>query len=95
MLSPSKALAATLVFLAAAMIVSVTGEAISATAQSSKSFYSGKDLKFIIADGVGGGYDAYSRLLARHLADHIPGKPQIVPENMPGAAGLVATNWLY
>jgi tripartite-type tricarboxylate transporter receptor subunit TctC len=65
------------------------------TAQSAASFYSGKLIRFIIPDGAGGGYDAYSRLLARHLADHIPGHPRIVPENMPGANGLVATNWLY
>jgi tripartite-type tricarboxylate transporter receptor subunit TctC len=64
-------------------------------AQSAASFYSNKNLRFIVPDGVGGGYDAYSRLLARHLADHIPGHPRIVAENMPGAAGLVATNWLY
>jgi tripartite-type tricarboxylate transporter receptor subunit TctC len=64
-------------------------------AQSAASFYNNKNLRFIVPDGVGGGYDAYSRLLARHLADHIPGHPRIVAENMPGAAGLVATNWLY
>jgi tripartite-type tricarboxylate transporter receptor subunit TctC len=65
------------------------------SAQSAASFYANKNLTFIVPDGVGGGYDAYSRLLARHLADHIPGHPRIVTENMPGAAGLVATNWLY
>lgn len=52
-------------------------------------------LKFVVPDDVGGGYDAYARLLARHLADHIPGHPRIVTVNMPGAAGLVATNWLF
>lgn len=66
-----------------------------AHAQSAESFYRGKTLTFIVPDGVGGGYDAYARLLARHLADHIPGHPRIVAQNMPGAAGLIATNWLY
>ncbi len=66
-----------------------------AHAQSAASFYAGKTLKYIVPDGAGGGYDAYSRLLVRHLADHIPGHPRIVAENMPGAAGLIATNWLY
>src|SRR5215469_18481193 len=66
-----------------------------AGAQSAASFYSGKLVRFIVPDGVGGGYDAYSRILVRHLADHIPGHPRIVPENMPGANGIVATNWLY
>lgn len=80
--------------LAVAAGVFIAG-AVQANAQSAASFYSGKNLKFIVPDGVGGGYDAYSRLLARHLADHIPGHPRIVAENMPGASGLVATNWLY
>lgn len=68
---------------------------IQVNAQSVENFYNGKNLKFIVPDGAGGGYDAYSRLLARHLADHVPGHPHIVTENMPGASGLVATNWLY
>ena len=80
--------------LAVAASLSVAGAARS-NAQSAASFYANKNLTFIVPDGVGGGYDAYSRLLARHLADHIPGHPRIVTENMPGAAGLVATNWLY
>jgi tripartite-type tricarboxylate transporter receptor subunit TctC len=80
--------------LAMAVSLSVAG-APRTNAQSAASFYSNKNLRFIVPDGVGGGYDAYSRLLARHLADHIPGHPRIVAENMPGAAGLVATNWLY
>jgi tripartite-type tricarboxylate transporter receptor subunit TctC len=73
----------------------VTAGAPTANAQSAASFYGGKTLKYIIPDGAGGGYDAYSRLLVRHLAEHIPGHPRVVAENMPGAAGLVATNWLY
>jgi tripartite-type tricarboxylate transporter receptor subunit TctC len=83
-------------FLAAPIIacLSILG-ATDSYAQSAASFYSGKDVKFIIPDGAGGGYDTYSRLLIRHLGDHIPGKPHIIPENMPGASGLVATNWLY
>ena len=64
-------------------------------APSAERFYAGKTLRFIIPSGAGGGYDAYSRLLARHLGGHIPGKPHIVVENMPGASGLRGTNWLY
>lgn len=55
--------------------------------------YQGKQIHMVIASGAGGGYDVYARALARHIADHIPGKPNVVPENMPGAAGLTATNW--
>jgi tripartite-type tricarboxylate transporter receptor subunit TctC len=66
-----------------------------ANAQSAESFYKGKSLRFMIPSGAGGGYDAYGRLLARHLADHIPGHPGIIIENMPGASGILGTNWLY
>jgi tripartite-type tricarboxylate transporter receptor subunit TctC len=55
--------------------------------------YAGKQIELAIASGPGGGYDVYARVLATHLADHIPGRPAIVPENMPGAAGLLAMNW--
>jgi tripartite-type tricarboxylate transporter receptor subunit TctC len=66
-----------------------------AHAQSAKAFYTDKQIHFISPSGAGGGYDAYSRLLARHIGDHIPGNPSIVFENMPGASGLRGTNWLY
>ncbi len=44
---------------------------------------------------AGGGFDTYSRAIARHLARHVPGKPAVIVENMPGAAGLVAANSIY
>jgi tripartite-type tricarboxylate transporter receptor subunit TctC len=55
-------------------------------------FYRGKRIEFVIRSGVGGGYDLFSRLLARHMPKHIPGNPQVVPINMPGAGGIVAAN---
>ena len=57
--------------------------------------YEGKQLRMVIASGAGGGYDAYARALARHIARHIPGNPALINQNMPGAAGLTATNWAY
>jgi tripartite-type tricarboxylate transporter receptor subunit TctC len=66
-----------------------------AHAQSAAQFYKGKNLRLVIPSGAGGGYDAYSRLLGRHIGDHIPGKPSVVAENMPGASGLRGTNYLY
>ena len=58
-------------------------------------FYKGKSINLIIATATGGGYDTYARLIARHLSRHIPGQPTIVPQNMPGAAGIRAANYLY
>lgn len=74
--------------------LTVTGTTL-ANAQSAEDFYKGKQLKFIIPAGEGGGYDAYSRLLARHLDRHVPGKPAMITQNMPGASGLRGTNWIY
>jgi tripartite-type tricarboxylate transporter receptor subunit TctC len=57
-------------------------------------FYEGKTLKVIIRSGPGGGYDYYGRLISRHMPRHIPGNPTATPVNMPGAGGIVATNYL-
>ncbi len=65
-----------------------------ARAQDAASFYAGRQVRMIVGTGPGGGYDIYGRLLARHLGRHIPGKPGVVVVNMPGAASLVAANYL-
>ncbi len=67
----------------------------SAAAQSVEEFYSRNDVTFIISSSPGGGYDTLGRLLARHLPKHIPGSPDIIVQNMPGAGGIVATTYLY
>ena len=64
-------------------------------AQSVEEFYRGKTLRFLVGYGPGTGYDVYMRVVQRHLGQHIPGKPNVVPENMPGAGGLVMANYLY
>jgi tripartite-type tricarboxylate transporter receptor subunit TctC len=66
-----------------------------AHAQSVADFYKGKNIDLQIGYSVGGGYDLYARLLARHLGKHIPGNPTVLPQNMPGAGSLRLTNWLY
>ena len=66
-----------------------------ADAQSPAAFYAGKSIDLDIGYSVGGGYDLYARLLARHLGQHIPGNPTIVPRNMEGAASLRLANYLY
>jgi tripartite-type tricarboxylate transporter receptor subunit TctC len=57
-------------------------------------FYKSHVIRLIIRQGAGGSYDVYSRLIGRHIGKHIPGNPTIVPNNMPGAGGLTATNYL-
>ncbi len=58
-------------------------------------FYKDKRLRIIVSSTPGGGYDTYARLLARHIVDHIPGRPTAIVQNMPGGGGVVATNYLY
>lgn len=55
-------------------------------------FYASKDIKLLIASPPGGGYDAFARLFGRHLGRLLPGQPKVIPQNMPGGGGLVATN---
>jgi tripartite-type tricarboxylate transporter receptor subunit TctC len=64
-------------------------------ADSAEEFYRGKTLSLIIPIGPGGAYDAYGRLVARHLARILPGNPTIVARNMPGAGGAIASNHVF
>jgi tripartite-type tricarboxylate transporter receptor subunit TctC len=66
-----------------------------APASAEPPFYAGKQLTVIAGSAVGGGYDLLTRLMARHLGRHIDGNPAIVVQNMPAAAGLAATNYIY
>jgi tripartite-type tricarboxylate transporter receptor subunit TctC len=63
--------------------------------QSPAEFYRGKTIELQIGYTVGGGYDIYARMLARHIGKHIPGNPTVVPKNMEGAGGMRLANWLY
>jgi tripartite-type tricarboxylate transporter receptor subunit TctC len=58
-------------------------------------FYQGRQVQVIVGYGPGGGYDVYARLIARFIGNYIPGKPNVVVQNMPGAASLTAANYLY
>jgi tripartite-type tricarboxylate transporter receptor subunit TctC len=66
-----------------------------AKAEPVTDFYRGRTVTLYIGYSVGGGYDNYARVLARHLGNHIPGNPSILPQNMPGAGSLRALNYLY
>ncbi len=69
--------------------------AASARADGVEDFYRGKSITLVIGYSVGGGYDLYGRLVARHLGKHIPGQPNIVPQNREGAGSLRAAIYLY
>src|ERR1700683_2442949 len=66
-----------------------------AAAPTVEEFYRGRTMMMAIGFSVGGGYDLYARLLARHLGKHIPGQPTVLPQNREGAGSERALLYLY
>src|SRR2546430_15366442 len=86
--------------LASLLVSSVLCATVPASAQSTNAedvaaFYKGKQLRMIVGSAVGGGYDLFARIVARHIVDHIPGHPSIVVQNQPAAGGVGMTNQRY
>jgi len=82
--------------LAAALALTASLLASPARAQPADEFFRGKkELNLITSSAVGGGYDSYSRLIARHMSKYLPGNPTIVVQNMLGGGGIRATNYIY
>jgi tripartite-type tricarboxylate transporter receptor subunit TctC len=65
------------------------------SARGDTDFFAGKTITILVGAGAGGGYDTSTRIFARHLSRHLPGNPNVVPKNMPGAGGLNLANFLY
>jgi tripartite-type tricarboxylate transporter receptor subunit TctC len=66
-----------------------------ARAEDVAAFYRGRQISWILSADAGGGYAAYARAFASYFADHIPGKPSIVIQHMPGGGGLRAMSYLF
>ncbi|HEX5020484.1 MAG TPA: tripartite tricarboxylate transporter substrate-binding protein [Candidatus Binatia bacterium] len=69
--------------------------AIQAKVEAQEPFYQGKTIRVVVGFTSGGFYDRWSRLLARYVPKHLPGNPEMVVQNMPGAGGLIAANHVY
>jgi tripartite-type tricarboxylate transporter receptor subunit TctC len=80
---------------AGAAVAMLAGLSATAFAQSPADFYKGRTVDLQIGYSAGGGYDLYARMVARHLGQHIPGNPTLIPRNMEGAGSLRLANWLY
>lgn len=76
-------------------IIALAFTAVASPTALGQEFYQGKTIRVIVGFSAGGGFDAYSRTIARHLGKHIPGNPTVIVENMPGAGSLIAANHLY
>ena len=68
--------------------------AASAQADPVADFYRGKTINLVVGTSAGNDYDFRGRLIARHMGRHIPGEPIIAPQNMPGAGGIKAANYM-
>jgi tripartite-type tricarboxylate transporter receptor subunit TctC len=73
----------------------VSGSAESVQAQNREPFFDGKTIRFLVASGPGATTDISARLVGRYLGKHIPGNPGVVVQNMSGAGGIVAANYLF
>ncbi len=75
--------------------LAVLATAGAAQAQTPAEFYKGKTVTIFIGFSPGGTYDLFGRMVARHIGKHIPGNPNVIGSNMPGAGGLTATNFMF
>jgi tripartite-type tricarboxylate transporter receptor subunit TctC len=97
MMSPRRAACLSTGFAAgavSALALGVAGAQAQENAADVAAFYKGRQVSLLVGSAPGGGYDLYARLLARHFPRHLPGGPDIVVQNMPGAGGLIVANHL-
>jgi tripartite-type tricarboxylate transporter receptor subunit TctC len=81
-------------FFASVIALAATLAPLPSVPATAQDFYAGKTIDLLVGAPPGGGYDIYGRAVARHMARHIPGNPNIVPKNMPGAGSAIAAGFL-
>ena len=64
-------------------------------AVGAQDFFKGKTIRIVVGNSVGGAMDDWARFIALYLGKHIPGTPTVTVQNMPGAAGIIAANYIY
>jgi tripartite-type tricarboxylate transporter receptor subunit TctC len=77
------------------LYIALAGWSGAASAAEDVPFFKGKTIRILLSAGVTGGYAEYARLLAQHMGEHLAGRPDFIVQSMPGAGGLLATNYLY
>ena len=80
--------------ISSAAFAAVMMSSFNAATAADESFYKGKTVSLVVGFSAGGGFDAYARLLANHMGGHIPGHPNLIVKNMPGASSLKAVKYL-
>ena len=87
-----------LLVLVVALGISLAGvfyRGIPAANAQAQSFYQGKTIRIVVGFTPGGFYDRWARLLARYMPKYIPGNPEMIVQNMPGASSVIAANYVY
>ena len=77
------------------LVIGITFLVGASTTAFGEEFYKGKVIRFVLGANPGGGYDTYTRIIARHIGKYIPGNPTPIVQNMPGAQMLIAARYLY
>ena len=67
----------------------------SAAQESAQEFFKGKTIRLVVGNSAGGAMDDWGRFLAQYLGKHIPGNPDVIVQNMPGAGAIIAANYIY
>jgi tripartite-type tricarboxylate transporter receptor subunit TctC len=78
----------------AAAVLAAAAATPPASADETVDFYKGKTVSIVVGHQAGTGFDVYARVLQRHLGKHIPGNPSVIVQNMTGASGITAANWM-
>ena len=79
-----------------ALLVTIfASSSVGSSGAAESDYFSGKTIRVVVGSSAGGGYDLWARLMAQHIGKHIPGNPSVVVQNMPGAGGAVAANYIY
>jgi len=80
------------VFLCSACVIGFWNQSVQAQTET---FYKNKTIRVIVGFTPGGFYDRWARLVARHMPRYIPGNPEMIVQNMPGASSVIAANYVY
>ena len=81
-------------FVSSALLAASLATTAGAAGAAEADYFKGKTVTYIVATAAGGGFDFYSRLVAKHMQKHLPGSTFVV-RNMPGAGHMIGTNFIY
>ena len=82
-------------FLRIAMLSALVLVLVPSLSLGADDFFKGKTIRFVVGFSPGGGFDTYTRLIARHFGKHVPGNPRTVVQNRTGAGSMIAANYIY